>query len=247
MLTLSKALLKAVFFAATVALAAPVWGQQQPAPDMVMGEPAAKVTVIEYASMSCPHCADFNNLTFPRIKADYIDTGLIKYIFRDYPLNQPAIYGAVLARCAGPARFFPFIDVLFREQSVWATAPDVVGRLTQIGQRGGLSAAELQTCLADTNLVNSIVQSRLEGDRQFQVAATPTFIVAGQILEGALPYEQFKRAIDDALAGRPVTGARRPGSDGAASNTTTYIVIGLAALLAAAAGFFFLRRPKPRS
>jgi protein-disulfide isomerase len=253
MWTQSKALLGAVFFAAAVAFGGPSAAQQQatpplPAlPDMVLGDRNAPVTIIEYASMSCPHCAEFHNTTLARIKTEYIDTGKVKLIFREYPLNQPAVYGAILARCSGPQRFFPFIEAMFKQQAAWAAATDVVGRLTQIGQIGGVTAEQYQACLNDRTLTNQIIQTRLTGEQQYSVQSTPTFIIGDQIVEGALPYEAFRQAIEDVIAGRPVRGARGAASssaEAAASNTTTYIVIGLVVAILAAVGFFFLRRPK---
>ena len=254
MWTQSKALLGAVFLAAAVAFGAPSTAQTPatPAPpalpalpDMVLGNPQAPVTIIEYASMSCPHCAEFHNTTLARIKTEYVDTGKVKLIFREYPLNQPAVYGAIRARCSGPQRFFPFIEALFKQQAAWAAATDVVGRLTQIGQIGGVTADQYQACLNDRTLTNQIIQTRLNGEQQFGVQSTPTFIIGDQIVEGALPYEQFRQAIEDVMAGRPVRGARGTASsstDAAASNTTTYIVLGLVAVIIAAVGFFFMRR-----
>jgi protein-disulfide isomerase len=257
MWTQTKALLGAGFFAAAVACAGPSAAQQpaQPPaggqlaalPDMVLGDPRAPLTIIEYASLSCPHCADFHNVTLPRIKTEYIDTGKAKLIFREFPLNQPAIYGAVLARCSGPQRFFPFVETMFKQQAAWVAATDVVARLTKIAQIGGMTAAEYQAYLNDRTLTNQIVQTRLEGENRFRVQSTPTFIIGDQVVEGALPYEQFHQAIEDVMAGRPVRGARgavSPAGGSAASSTSTYMMIGVVALLIAAVGFFFMRRQR---
>lgn len=262
MRTQSKALPRAGFFAAAfvAALAFTVPGaaqQQAPAPaapavatpDLSLGDPRAPVTIIEYASMSCPHCAEFHNVTLPRLKTEYIDTGKARLIFREYPLNQPAVYGAILARCSGPQRFFPFIEAMFKQQAAWAVASDPVGRLTQIAQIGGVTQEQFQACLNDRNLTNAIIQTRLEGEQRFGVQSTPTFVLNNQyVLEGALPYERFQQAIEDVLAGRPARSARgvssssESASDG--GNTTTYVVIGVVVVLIAAVGFFFMRRPK---
>ena len=246
MLTQPKALLAAVFFAAGPGFATPALAQAgvQPAPagaEMSLGDRDAKVTLIEYASMSCPHCAEFHAQTLPRIKQEYIDTGKIRLVFREFPLDQPAVLGAVLARCAGAARFFPFLDVLFRSQSTWVQHPDAVGRLTQIAQLGGVPAEQFQACLADRDLANGILKTRLEAEQQYNVRSTPTFVLGDRVIEGALPYEQFKQIIDDVIAGRPAPGRAIAGAQ---SNISIYIAVGAAALLMALAGFFLLRRPK---
>ena len=119
---LSKVLILAGFLAAVAAGTAPAVAQvRAPATgDMVLGKADAPVTVIEYASMTCPHCATFHTEVLPKLKAAYIDTGKIKFIFREFPLDQLALRGAMLARCAGPERYFGYVDVLFRQQRVWS-------------------------------------------------------------------------------------------------------------------------------
>ncbi|HKF60269.1 MAG TPA: thioredoxin domain-containing protein, partial [Dongiaceae bacterium] len=99
--------------------------------DMYLGKPDAKITVIEYASLSCPHCANFNKDVLPKIKAEYIDKGLVRWVFRDYPLNRPAFQAAILAHCASPMRYFSLVDQLFQSQDYWLTQPDPLAALKQ--------------------------------------------------------------------------------------------------------------------
>lgn len=249
MLTQAKALLPAVFFAAAAGFglfAPPALAQQsvQPAPasvEMVLGDRNAPFTLIEYASMSCPHCAEFHVTTLPRLKEEYIDTGKIRLVFREFPLDQPAMTGAVLARCSGPARFYPFLEVLFRSQSQWLRQPDVVGALTRLGEIGGVPAAQFQACLADRELTNGILQTRLNAESEYNVRSTPTFVMGDRVIEGALPFDQFKQIIDDVIAGKPAPGRTVAGSG---TNTSLLIAAGVAVLLVAFAGIVLLRRPK---
>lgn len=250
MLTQAKAFLTAVFFAATAGfslLQAPeALAQQgaQPAPasaEMALGGRNAPLTLIEYASMSCPHCAEFHATTLQRLKEQYIDTGKVRLVFREFPLDQAAVMGAVLARCAGPARFFPFLDVLFRSQAQWVTQPDLIGALTRLGELGGVSAAQFQACLADRELTNGIVQTRLNAEREYNVRSTPTFVIADRVIEGALPYAQFKQVIDDVIAGKPAPGRTVAGTE---TNKSILIAVAVAGLLVAFAGIVLLRRPK---
>lgn len=252
MLTQAKALLPAVFFAATagfslIAPPAPAQQSVQPAPasvEMVLGDRNAPFTLIEYASMSCPHCAEFHVTTLPRLKEEFIDTGKVRLVFREFPLDQPGLTGAVLARCAGPARFYLFLDVLFRSQAQWVTQPDVAGALTRLGEIGGVPAAQFQACLADRELSTGILQTRLNAEREFNVRSTPTFVIGDRVIEGALPFAQFKQVIDDVIAGKPAPG-RALAERG--TDTSILIAAGVAVLLVAFAGIVLLRRPKAKS
>ena len=213
--------------------------------EMTLGIPGAPITMIEYASMTCPHCAAFAVQVFDQVKANYIDTGKVRFVFREFPLDQTAVLGAVLARCSGAGRFFPFVDVLFRQQAQWALAADPIAALGQIGQLGGLSQAEFQACLADQALVNGIVNSRLSGEQQYQVDSTPTFLINNVKYVGEQTYESLAEVFETALRGEPLvaaTGAATSASSGTAAST--YIAIGVGLILVAGIAFFFLRRPK---
>ena len=251
MLNLYKVFAAAIFAVFGVGFAAPA-AHAEPVPlgaEMVLGDPNAKVTIIEYASMSCPHCARFDTDVFPQVKADFIDTGKVKFVFREFPLDQPAMYGALLAKCAGTTRFFAFVDLLFKQQQQWVQAPDVVGRLAQLGQLGGVTTAEWQACLANRDLQNGIIQSRLDAEKApYIVQSTPTFFINMVKFEGEQPYETFAKAIADALSGKAaapaIVGAATPAAATSGNQASTYIYIAVAVALIAGAAFFFLRRPQ---
>ena len=241
MWTLAKALLVA-FVAGQAAAAA-----AQPAEgEMALGDPGAPVTVIEFASMTCPHCGAFHTDTFPRLKAEYIDTGLVRFVFREFPLDRVAFSAAVLARCAGPDRFFPFIDTLFRQQEDWSRADDPMESLYQLAQIGGLPRAEFDACLNDEALATAVLTSRLDGESEYGVRSTPSFVVNGVLVEGNLPWQEFAAILDDAAAGEDIgveaEGDRESSLGGGPAGM--YIAIALViGLLAAAMAFLLRRRP----
>jgi protein-disulfide isomerase len=172
--------------------------QEKPAPsseDRVLGKADAPITIIEYASLTCPHCAAFDAETLPKIKQEWIDTGKAKLIFRDFPLDALALKGATLARCAPPERFYGFIDVLFRQQETWARAADTNAALGRIAKLGGMSDEQFQACMKNDAVTNQVLATRMAGEKDYKVESTPTFFINGKKLVGALPYDSF----DDAL------------------------------------------------
>ena len=170
-----------------------------PDQEMVLGAADAPITMIEYSSLTCPHCAKFHVETLPAIKTNYIDSGKARLVYRDFPLNNAALQAAALAHCAGPDRYFQFLDVLFRSQESWAMTDDPVSALVRIGRMGGLKGDQIEACLNDKALIDRILASRVEGARDFDVASTPTFIINGEKLVGALPYEQFEEVFERLL------------------------------------------------
>jgi len=191
---------------AAAGLAAPGFvrraGAALDANDMVLGDPGAPITMIEYASLTCPHCASFHNDTFPRIKTEYIDTGKVRLIYRDFPTRPVAlaIFAAMLARCAGRTGFFGFIEVLYRTQGSWLRANDPVKALGKIARLGGVSQAELDACSNDNDLFQSIRNAQEQANREFGVRSTPTFIINGEKVEGPASYERLKDILDRMLA-----------------------------------------------
>lgn len=170
-----------------------------PGDEMVLGVADAPITMIEYSSLTCPHCAAFHVETLPAITANYIDSGKARLVYRDFPLNKAAVLAAALAHCAGPEGFFRFIDVLFRSQQSWAMADDPASALARIGRLGGLKGDQIDACFNDKALIDRILASRVEGARDFEVAKTPTFIINGEKIVGALPYEQFEEIFERLL------------------------------------------------
>lgn len=168
--------------------------------DIIMGDPKAPVTMIEYSSLSCPHCADFQQKNFPEIKSSYIDTGKVKFIHRDFPLDEAALRGAMLAHCAGKDRYYTFLKVLFVKQESWAYQKNFLEVLTNIGKLGGLSGDAIDACMKDKSLETSIVESKLTAANSLDIKATPTFFINGKKHDGGNTNEALKLAIDNHLA-----------------------------------------------
>ncbi len=167
-------------------------------PDMVMGKADAPVTIVEYASMTCPHCAHFSKTTLPMLKTKYIDTGKARLILREFPFDPRAEAGFMLARCSQD-KYFPMVDVLFSQQQNWAAAPDARSALLQIAKLAGFSQASFEACLTDQKLLDQIRSVRERGTTEFGVNATPTFFVNGKKYSGALSPEEMSAVIDGFL------------------------------------------------
>jgi protein-disulfide isomerase len=163
--------------------------------DLLLGNQDAPVTIIEYASLTCPHCAAFEKETLPLIKKEWIDTGKAKLVFRDFPLDGSAIKASLVARCAPPDRFYGFLEVLFGSQENWARQGDPTEALGRIAKLGGMDDDKFRSCLKDDALQNKILASRLQGEKEFGVSSTPTFFINGTKLVGSQPYEKFDEAL----------------------------------------------------
>lgn len=169
--------------------------------DIVLGKEEAPITIIEYASLSCPHCAHFHNTVLPTLKEKYIDTGKAKLIFRSFPLDLPALKGTVLAYCAGNDRFYNFLKVLFDTQESWAFHKNYLEMLANIGKLGGVKADQFDKCMADKDLENKILEVKLKGAKDLEVNATPTFFINGKKFDGGRTVEEFSKDLDAMLAG----------------------------------------------
>jgi len=166
--------------------------------EKVLGPADAKVTVIEYASMSCPHCAHFDETTFDEFKLKYIDSGKIRYIFREFPLNAPAFAVAMVARCAPADQYFDVIHTYFRSQDKWATASDLKAAILEIAKGFGFTDQTFDACIANQALFKAISDVRDRGS-SLGVQATPTFFINGKKYEGALSVEELDKAITPLL------------------------------------------------
>jgi protein-disulfide isomerase len=182
-----------------VAASAPPRARAETFAEHALGPEDAKVTVIEYASMTCPHCAAFHHETFPRIRESYIDTGKIRFVFRDFPLDSSAVRAAALAHCAGAERYFGFVEVLFQTQSTWAGGGGGTEALKKIGRLGGLDDATIDACFADQALTDAIIGSRERGEQEFGVESTPSLILNGVLYQGGKDFEALAKAIDALL------------------------------------------------
>ena len=169
--------------------------------DLALGDPNAPVTLIEYFSLTCPHCEWFHKNIYNRLKPEYVDTGKLRYIARDFPLNMPAVQAAILAHCAGRDRYFTFVDVLFQTFDDWARSGEYAEKLAQIGELGGVSRDRFDACLADKELENSIFQGMSAAQAEYDVNSTPTLILNGERYEGKMSFEAFARHIDRLASG----------------------------------------------
>ena len=167
-------------------------------PDLVLGKADAPVTIIEYASMTCPHCANFHKTTYPALKSKYIETGKVRFIFREFPLDDLAVAASMLARCAGAEKSMAMIDVLFASQDKWATR-DPIPALLQIAKQAGFTQASFDTCLKDQKLYNDILAVRERGSKEFKVESTPTLFVNGKLQKGGATIEELDKLIQPLL------------------------------------------------
>jgi protein-disulfide isomerase len=159
-----------------------------------MGAENAPVTIIEYASMTCPHCAAFEVNTFPKLKEKYIDTGKVKFIMREYPLDRLAAAAFMLARCAGPDKYYPLIETLFAQQQKWAVR-EPIPPLLAIAKQAGFTQQTFEECINDSALLNKVQQMRDRGSTKFKVDSTPTFFINGERHSGAMSIEELDKII----------------------------------------------------
>ena len=168
--------------------------------DRVFGKPEAPVTIIEYASLTCPHCAHFEADVLPKLKQKWIDTGKVKLVMRDYPLDEPALRAAIIARCAPPERFYGFVETLFAQQQQWVMAKDYKAALARLAEIGGMSRSQFDACLVNKELENQVLDSRLVAMQSLGVESTPSFFINGTQFNGAPTVEDFD-AVLSRLAG----------------------------------------------
>jgi protein-disulfide isomerase len=169
--------------------------------EMSMGDPNAPVTLVEYAMFTCPHCAAFAQEVLPKIKTNYIDTGKVRLVFREVYFNKPALWAAMIARCAPADRYFGIVDVLFSTQQAWAgpsSEQEMLEKLYGIGRQAGMTNAEMDACMQDRALAEALVAEYQKNAAADGVDATPTFLINGK-KEGNMPYEEFAAKLDAAL------------------------------------------------
>ncbi|MBO6521318.1 MAG: DsbA family protein [Rhodospirillales bacterium] len=169
--------------------------------ELVIGKADAPVEVIEYASLACPACLHFHENIYPELKTEFIDTGKVKFIYRDFPTNTPALAAAMIARCAGPSRHEGMVDIFFDTQSQWGRAENPLQALTMVARMAGLGPNDVDQCLKNSDLMNGINTQAQKANEEKGVKATPTLFVNGEEVENALEPGVMKKAIEKALKG----------------------------------------------
>ncbi len=166
--------------------------------DRVLGKADAPVTIYEYASLTCPHCAHFTTDILPEIEKKAVDTGKARIIFRDFPLDGAALKAAALARCLPPEQYYPFIKMLFASQANWAVADKPEDVLAKRAALAGLSTDTAMACMTDTKILDALSQKRMDATTKYKVQATPTFIFndGAERIDGAASAQQFLDMID---------------------------------------------------
>ncbi len=165
--------------------------------DMSVGPDTAKVTIIEYGSASCPHCAAFYKDVYVKLKTDYVDKGTVKFIFREYPHNDQGLAAFMVARCAPKEKYFPLLDAFFTTQATWV--PDALNGLKNIAQQAGMSAADFDACLKNEKVVKGIMAVRDKASKNYGIQGIPTIFVNGKSYEGERTYDAMKAIIDPLL------------------------------------------------
>ena len=166
--------------------------------DLIVGNESAPVTIIEYSSLTCPHCSDFHKKVLPVIKREFVDTNKVRLVYRDFPLDQWALRASIIARCAGPKRRYRFIQIFFLQQEQW-TSGDPAAGLVALAKLGGLTTSSLEKCLSDEQMIDSVIKERLAATKQFAIRSTPTIIVNGDLYSGGLDIEQLRSVIEEKL------------------------------------------------
>jgi protein-disulfide isomerase len=191
------------------ALSGPTWAQtfsvleleaKGPLDDIPLGSETAPVTIIEYASMTCPHCAAFEVGVFPKLKERYIDTGKVRFIMREYPLDRLAAAAFMLARCAGPEKYNALVETLFQQQQKWAVK-EPIPPLLAVAKQAGFTQQSFEACLNDKALFDKIQQVRDRATTKFKVDATPTFYINGEKFSGEISIDELDKRIQPYLKG----------------------------------------------
>ncbi|WP_337266327.1 DsbA family protein [Oryzifoliimicrobium ureilyticus] len=176
-------------------------------PDMALGPENAPVKIIEYMSMTCPHCAHFHNTTFEDFKKKYIDTGKVRFIIREFPFDPAAAAAFMLARCnpqnptdlSTPQQYFPMVSMLFKQQETWAAAQDKRAALLQMSKLAGFSEESFTKCLTNQKLLDEVNATRERGNSEFGVNATPTFLINGKRYAGDMSLDSLSALVDSLM------------------------------------------------
>ncbi|MBY0336518.1 MAG: DsbA family protein [Acetobacteraceae bacterium] len=184
--------------------AAPLAARAQPAVpppgERSIGRADAPVTVVEFHSLTCGNCARFHNDIFPRIRSEFVDPGLVRFVLRDFPLDRVALDAAVMVHCAGPERFEPLVALVYAQKENWAHSADPRSALRRYALLAGLPAERLEACWADAGFARAVLQMRLDAERDHAISATPSFLIGGRVHRGVLSFEQFAALVRPLLA-----------------------------------------------
>ena len=170
--------------------------------EFVIGNKDAPITIIEYASMSCSHCASFHNNTLPDIKKEYIDTGKVRMVFRDYPFNYPALLGSMMMRCISSDIRYDYMNALYQLQNTWVNKDPKISKkeLYKIMQSGGMTKDKFNECYSNLDNENLILEGVMAAQKDFNIKSTPSFIVNGNLIEGNKNIKEFRQIIDKILS-----------------------------------------------
>ena len=170
--------------------------------DFVIGNENAPITIIEYASMSCSHCADFHTNTLGALKEEYVDTGKVRFVFRDFPYNYPALLGSMLVRCIPNDVRYDYMNALFQLQPNWVNRENAktTQELFKIMQSGGMTKEDFDTCITNVDIENEILQGVIDAQSEFNIKSTPSFLINGKLIEGNKSVKEFRQIIDKILS-----------------------------------------------
>ena len=170
--------------------------------DFVVGDKNAPVTIIEYSSLSCSHCADFHNNTLDDLIKEYVDTGKARIVFRDFPFNYPALLGSMVLRCIPEDVRYDYMNALFQLQQKWVVRENAKStqELYKIMQSGGMTKEEFETCTNNVELENTILQALIAAQNEFNIQSTPSFLINGNLVEGNKSIKEFRQIIDKILS-----------------------------------------------
>ena len=193
------------FFYFFILFSIPVYGKsviEITEDDFIIGNSDAPITIIEYASLSCHHCADFHINTLPKIIEEFVDTGKAKIVFRDFPFNYPALLGSMVLRCVPNEFRYQYTDALYQLQSKWIVREkDQINKeLYKIMQSGGMSKEQFNQCIENEEVENRILQGIISAQNEYKIKSTPSFIINGTLLEGNKPIKDFRQIIDKILS-----------------------------------------------
>ncbi len=197
MLTLFRAL-SAGMFALVLLVGGPA-AHGQGSGEFALGDANAPVTVIEYFSLTCPHCADFHHDTLPKVIEGYVNTGKVRMVFRDFPLDNLAFVAATVTRCMADNRYLGFVNMLYAQQATWRDGADPLGTISLLARLGGMSQQRFDNCLNDNDVAATILRGQQTARSTFNVRSTPTFIINDQAVEGAVTYEEWQSLVDPLL------------------------------------------------